>query len=120
LKQNEMSFSLIIGEQNHIKYLIMMTDKTRNTFTKTMVDLVQDIVDYYTVTPLVSQGKAYPGTDQTKQGDKIELIFFEDHQLYSSCGRQFSSSGSQVCIARSPFKTSAKRKYCRTRSLYSE
>ncbi len=77
LKQNEMSFSLIIGEQNHIKYLIMMTDKTRNTFTKTMVDLVQDIVDYYTVTPLVSQGKAYPGTDQTKQGDKIELIFLK-------------------------------------------
>jgi len=55
----------------------MMTDKTRNTFTKTMVDLVQDIVDYYTVTPLVSQGKAYPGTDQTKQGDKIELIFLK-------------------------------------------
>lgn len=77
LKQEGMSFSLVQGKQNQIEYLILITDKTKNTFAKQIVDLAQEITDYYVVTPLVTQGQAYPSYDQTREGDRFGLIFLK-------------------------------------------
>ncbi|NLJ70077.1 MAG: hypothetical protein GX328_01240 [Clostridiaceae bacterium] len=77
LKHQDMSFSMAIGEKNQIKYLIFMSDKTKNTFAKQIVELVQNISEHYTVSPLVTQGQSYPSFDQTKEGDKISLSFLK-------------------------------------------
>ncbi|HHT24247.1 MAG TPA: hypothetical protein GXZ76_01845 [Clostridiaceae bacterium] len=76
-RHQDMSFSMAIGEKNQIKYLIFMSDKTNNNFAKQIVELLQSISEYYVVTPLVTQGQAYPSYDQTKEGDKIGLLFLK-------------------------------------------
>ena len=74
-KNQDMSFSMVFGENNQIKYLILMSDKTKNNFAKQIVEMIQNMSEHYVVTPLVTQGQSYPSYDQTKEGDKIELSF---------------------------------------------
>ncbi|NLM18845.1 MAG: hypothetical protein GX217_02330 [Clostridiaceae bacterium] len=76
-KQQDMSFSMVTGEKNQIKYLVFMSDKTKNNFAKQIIELIQNISEHYVVTPLVTQGQAYPSYDQTKEGDKIGLLFLK-------------------------------------------
>ncbi|MGB4609942.1 MAG: hypothetical protein ACOX3H_09930 [Saccharofermentanales bacterium] len=77
LRHQDMSFSMAIGEKNQIKYLVLMSDKTRNNFARQIVELIQSVSEYYVVTPLVTQGQAYPSYDQTREGDKIGLSFLK-------------------------------------------
>ncbi|HHU53790.1 MAG TPA: hypothetical protein GXZ43_06945 [Clostridiaceae bacterium] len=77
LKHQDMSFSMVSGEKNQIKYLILMSDKTNNNFAKQLVGLIQSMSEYYVVTSLVTQGQSYPSYDQTKEGDKIGLLFLK-------------------------------------------
>lgn len=77
LQHNDMSFSLVQGEINQIQYLILMTDKTSNSFAVDMIDLIKEITDHYKVSRIVSQNQIYPNYDQTTEGDQISLMFLK-------------------------------------------
>ncbi|HZJ69156.1 MAG TPA: hypothetical protein VFD28_04010 [Candidatus Eisenbacteria bacterium] len=92
LQQDGMSFSMVLGEIDQIKYMILMTDKTESSFAVNMVDLIKKIDSYYTVSSLVSQNQIYPSYDQTTEGDQIGLMFLKTINYIHPNSENFLSS----------------------------
>ncbi len=76
----DMSFSFVSGTINNNQYLMMMSDHQHSKFLKEYEQMIEQMDQYYVVTPLVSQNQSYPGIDKTVEGDEISLVFLNTIQ----------------------------------------
>lgn len=75
VRQQNHSTSFLIGKQNDMNYFVVLSGITQTTYSRQLINLLEDCLNYYEVTPLVTRGQSYSGIEHSKEGDRFGLQF---------------------------------------------